>query len=151
MIHSKFTEYSLGFYFNKDRTKVILIGKMKPLWQSGKMNGVGGKIELNVLGESEGPWVAMLREFEEETGIHTDPDVWRLKTTMTGKDWRCYVFAGFHNTNDLPAFRDFSSDEEIAVVVDVKDVFSKEIIPNLQWLIPLCLDDNVASVQATYY
>lgn len=151
MIFAKFTEYSLGFYFNKSRTKVVLIGKMKPPWQSGKMNGVGGKIELNKLGESEGPWVAMIREFEEETGIKTDPDHWRLKTTMTGKDWRCYVFAGFHPTDDLPSFRDFRSDEEIALIVDLKNVYNKEIIPNLQWLIPLCLDDNVASVQATYY
>jgi len=156
MISTKMTEYCLGFYFNKSREEVILIGKRKPPWQAGKFNGVGGKIELNKLGESEGPWVAMLREFEEETGVKTKMDNWKLKITMGGLDWTCYVFAGFHDSDEFPPFRDFQDHEEIAQVVELKELgfdgsFAEHVIPNLHWLIPLCLDKDVASVSATYY
>src|SRR5437899_9779920 len=73
------TEFVCGFYFfpiwyrrgsaaQSDfktgfTTGVVLIQKVKPAWQSGLLNGVGGKIELG-----ETPLDAMRREFAEETG-----------------------------------------------------------------------------------
>ena len=38
---------------------VVLTHKNRPAWQAGKLNGVGGKIEL-----LESPVAAMVREFE---------------------------------------------------------------------------------------
>lgn len=38
-------EYVLGFAFNRERTKIVLILKNRPDWQKGKYNGIGGKIE----------------------------------------------------------------------------------------------------------
>lgn len=57
-------EYVLGFMFNEDESKVLLIMKNRPAWQAGKLNGVGGKIEAG-----ETPIQAMEREFAEETGF----------------------------------------------------------------------------------
>lgn len=42
-------EYVLGFAFTpkdlKGNQKVVLIEKLKPEWQKGKFNGIGGKLE----------------------------------------------------------------------------------------------------------
>ena len=67
-------QYVLGFALSGDGNAVLLIKKTKPSWQAGKLNGVGGKVE-------ESDWSiesAMAREFEEETGIQTDPGRWSL-------------------------------------------------------------------------
>ena len=53
-------EYVVGFMFSEE------ILKNKPDWQAGRLNGVGGKVEPN-----EYPDQAMVREFEEETGVRT--------------------------------------------------------------------------------
>ncbi len=60
------TRYVLGFAFTPSRKGVILIKKLRPNWQAGKLNGPGGKIEAG-----ETPEQAMIREFKEETGIQT--------------------------------------------------------------------------------
>jgi 8-oxo-dGTP pyrophosphatase MutT (NUDIX family) len=64
-------EYVLGFVFNLDKTKVALMRKTKPEWQRGRLNGIGGKIELG-----ETSITAMHREFKEETGqpSNTNPE-----------------------------------------------------------------------------
>ncbi len=40
-----------GFLFDESRERVVLIKKQKPEWQSGRLNGVGGKIEPGELGD----------------------------------------------------------------------------------------------------
>lgn len=57
------TNYVLGFAFSEDFKRIALIRKNKPEWQKGKLNGVGGKVEVG-----ETPVMAMAREFQEETG-----------------------------------------------------------------------------------
>ena len=42
MIH-----YVTGLMFSKDMQKVLLIKKLKPDWQYGRFNGLGGKVEEN--------------------------------------------------------------------------------------------------------
>ena len=39
------SEYVVGFMLETLSDRVIVIRKQKPLWQSGLLNGVGGKIE----------------------------------------------------------------------------------------------------------
>lgn len=55
--------YSLGFLFSEDLKHVVLIRKVRPAFQKGKLNGIGGKIE-----PGENHLAAMIREFREETG-----------------------------------------------------------------------------------
>lgn len=50
-------QYVLGFLFNENLTKVVLVRKKRPEWQCGLLNGVGGKIE-----DGEPPLDAMVRE-----------------------------------------------------------------------------------------
>lgn len=58
------TEYVCGFLFSPGYDKVVLIRKLRPEWQEGKLNGVGGHIE-----PGETPDEAIERGFEEETGL----------------------------------------------------------------------------------
>lgn len=89
---STIQEYVCGFMFDRDMERVVLIRKSKPQWQAGKLNGVGGKVEIKetvkaVPGLTSGfhiyetPPEAMAREFLEETGYRTRPQDWRLFRT----------------------------------------------------------------------
>jgi 8-oxo-dGTP diphosphatase len=80
--------YVLGFAFQPTfNDEVVLIRKLKPEWQAGKLNGVGGSIE-----EGESPSQAMSREFFEEAGVATDPQRWRSFATMRGAGWEVFCF-----------------------------------------------------------
>jgi len=71
----------VGFMFDPKLQKVVLIEKARPDWQSGRCNGVGGKVK-----EGESVLVAMAREFKEETGVITDPLEWTHFATMAGNN-----------------------------------------------------------------
>ncbi len=126
------TEYVAGFLFNKDLTKVLLIEKLKPEWQAGKLNGIGGKIEPGEAVEE-----AMAREFKEETGIAFGQ--WRAFCRLHDeREWRVWFFTGI--TVDLSIARQMEA--ERPVVVDVNDL-PDNIIPNLRWLIHMAADNGV--------
>ncbi len=116
--------YVLGFMFSEGGSQVALIRKTKPEWQAGKWNGIGGKIE-----QGEALRTAMIREFEEETGVrHLD---WKLFGDMGGKDWLVYCFVAKGDLSKLNTM----TDEKVAS-------FDKEGIPgnaiiNLRWLVPM--------------
>lgn len=65
--------YTVGFMFSEDLRTVLLISKERPAWQKGKLNGIGGKVNIG-----ESPVQAMVREFKEETGLVTTKDDWSL-------------------------------------------------------------------------
>jgi len=100
-------KYALGFLFSKDKEKVVLIKKTKPEWQAGFLNGVGGKVE-----QGETYVEAMIREFEEETGVvFTD---WHHGCSMDGNGiYEAEVFYGF---GDISKCRTVE-EEEIAQAV----------------------------------
>jgi 8-oxo-dGTP diphosphatase len=125
------TEYVVGFQFNEERTKVALIRKSKPEWQKGLLNGVGGKIETRDVNAR----AAMVREFQEETGVLTD--AWMHYARMEGGDWVVECFACTGNLNWLRS----AEAEPIEVVdLDGRTLVRKDIIENLPWLITLALD-----------
>lgn len=131
------TKYVLGFLFNLKRNHVLLIEKLKPEWQKGKLNGIGGKVE-----EGEFPHEAMQREFYEECGLEYDN--WRNVCTMSGNNtdntgkWICTVYCGF---SDL-IWDARSMEEERVCNYSVKGLPMK-CLPNLHWLIPMCLDVEI--------
>ena len=57
-------KYVVGIIFDDTHENTLLIRKQRPIWQLGKLNGVGGKIE-----ENETSYEAMVRECEEECGL----------------------------------------------------------------------------------
>jgi 8-oxo-dGTP diphosphatase len=129
------TDYALGFAFNKELTHVALIKKIKPTWQAGLLNGIGGKIE-----EGEEPIDAMVREFREESGIESQWFQWRELLTMGSEDWTVYVYF----TNVLDISKAESLTDEIVGIYDVNNILLNRMlsISNLPWIISLVLDKD---------
>ena len=127
------TKYVVGFLFTKDREQVVLIEKLKPAWQKGLWNGVGGKVEEGELWED-----AMCREFFEETGVKISGWAWQHTVTLFNDHFECRFFR---------AFRDLALDvktmeEEVVCLHPVRYVLGENVplMNNLRWLIPLQLD-----------
>lgn len=130
-------EYVLGFAFTpqdaKGNFKVALIEKLKPDWQRGKLNGVGGKVELD-----ETPRAAIEREFEEETGVYIP--YWDYIGKMFGGDsWVVHVYT----TTQSDVENVTTKEKERVILVDpIKDaryIYEKSI-SNVPWLLHSCLD-----------
>jgi len=134
------TEYVVGFMFSHDKERVALIHKLKPEWQKGKLNGIGGKVK-----PLEDAYAAMVREFKEEAGVEVRD--WRLFCLLKGT-WGSVHF--FTTLGDLSKI--MSMEEEKIGIVPVNRLGDHhDIIPNLSWLIPLALDKDglVASIEGT--
>ncbi len=123
-------EYVAGFMYSEDETQVALIRKIKPLWQAGSLNGIGGKIE-----RGEFPYDAMVREFEEETGCKDYK--WSEFCRLSGDNYVVYFFS---SKGDLSLLE--SKEEEQVEIHNIKDIFDLQVIPNLRWLIPLGIDKD---------
>lgn len=131
-------KYVCGFMFNEARTRCVLIEKLKPAVQAGRLNGVGGKVEEKDITNME----AMIREFEEETGVTTDVWLWDSFATGYNSELQVVFYRAF---NDV-AFA-------AANTMEKEQVKRRNILPppdrcmdNLQWLIPLALcEERLAS------
>ncbi len=127
-------EYVNSFMFCEDESKVVLIKKIKPDWQKGFFNGVGGKIELG-----ETPKQAIVREFEEETGVKTSESEWSLFSILIKEsEYKVYFFIAF--TDKM--FNAKTVEKEEVGIYDVDNLPTK-MLPNLNWLIPMSLDKEV--------
>jgi 8-oxo-dGTP diphosphatase len=123
-------EYACGFLFSPDRARVLFIRKRRPAWQAGRLNGVGGKVE-----QGETPAQAMRREFREEAGL--DVADWQHVLTLTGRDWRGHFFRSFGEVGTARTM----TDERLEV--HAVRPLPPDVIPNLNWMIPMMLDDEV--------
>lgn len=120
--------YVCGFIFTSDLSKVTLIKKTKPDWQKGKLNGIGGKIELtdaNIV-------AAMIRECKEETDIELNE--WNFFAHEQGEGWNCYFFYGVSDTEPK------TMEAEEVAQYNVADLETLPVIPNLRELIPTALE-----------
>jgi 8-oxo-dGTP diphosphatase len=129
-------EYVCGFLFNPDRSRVLLIRKRRPAWQSGKLNGLGGKIE-----PGETALDAMRREFREEAGV--DVAEWQHVLTLSGADdagsgrgWAGHFCPAFGVVDAARAVTDEQLERHPTRPLP------PDTIPNLHWIIPLMLDDE---------
>lgn len=130
-------EYVVGFCFDAGGEQVVTIQKLRgPPSVKGRRNGVGGKIE-----DGEVPEDAMVREFEEEAGLRIPHRAWTLKVLLQGDGYVVFVFVAF--TSRIGEVRSMT-DEQISVV----DVFPlpDDVVRNLHWMIPLCLNRYVREV-----
>lgn len=117
---------------------VLLIRKNRPNWMNGKLNGIGGHIELG-----ENPIDAMKREFTEETGL-TSPN-WTPFAILTGSvadkaklNWSVYWF-----TTTIPnkeTFKPKLTTDEPVHWYNLGRVDYHPIVPNLRWLIHMALE-----------
>jgi 8-oxo-dGTP diphosphatase len=132
--------YVAGFLFRFDlileEFQVALIRKLKPEWQKGRLNAIGGKIE-----DGETPFEAMVREFREEAGaVVTD---WRYFCGLRGLDWEVYFFAS-HSGVEVE-----TQEEEKIDWYDVDRIRWEGPMPNLLWLVPMALDKDQVSAVVT--
>lgn len=133
------TYYAAGFMFRDDtRRSVLLILKQKPVWQAGKFNGIGGKLE-----PGETAFDAMVREFREETGCAT-----------TVEDWREFCVTEHHQFDGVVHFFTSVWRPEMGEprTVELEQVrwqdtdLRSPVIQNLLWLLPMAADqDNVTA------
>jgi 8-oxo-dGTP diphosphatase len=129
--------YVCGFLFSPDRSRVLLIRKNRPAWQAGKLNGVGGKIEAG-----ESPLDAMIREFREEAQLRIES--WQEILVLSGhedagkkSDWQGHFFRAFGSIDEAVAVTDE------ALEIHPVNSLPRDTIPNLRWIIPMLLDDEV--------
>lgn len=133
-------QYVLGFAFSRDKKDIVLISKLKPEWQKGKLNGVGGKIESN-----EKRYHAMIREFKEETGVDTNITQWELFGKMifnddvTGIPSEIHCFKLFNNL--IYDCKTIEQEEIMRVAVDTA-LSVLPVMKNLPILIRLALSDE---------
>lgn len=127
--------YTLGFAFNADKSRVLLILKNRPAWQFDKLNGIGGK-----LNNDEFPSAGMTREFAEETGILVPINKWGHFATMISPMWQVYCFET--SDVDIQTARIQPGETERPEVCVTSFVIAGryESVSNLGWLIALALD-----------
>lgn len=122
-----------GFAFSADKRQVALVRKLRPAFQAGLLNGIGGKIE-----PGERPVSAMVREFREETGYLTRPRDWQRFLVLDTPGWRVHFFRAF----DIDLSQLLTTTDEPIEVKNVSTLSFQETLRNVQWLVPLCLDDS---------
>jgi 8-oxo-dGTP diphosphatase len=132
----KTPEYTVGFLFDGDY--VWLIRKTKPEWQSGKLNGVGGKVEIG-----ETPLQTMTREWKEEAGQAVAD--WEQFASLHG-NWGAVHFFKSFNGNVTP----MSMTDEKLERVDIRRLAVERVIPNLRWLIPMALSFEQGETAAAF-
>jgi 8-oxo-dGTP diphosphatase len=128
-------KYVVGFMFDKTISNVALIRKLKPEFQKGLLNGIGGKVEDN-----ESFDAAMIREFFEEAGFITLN--WKNFCLMQGKnnDNSEFQIEFYYIIGELEKLISMT-DEKLEIVKTNDVILGKEkVIGNLPWLVALCLD-----------
>lgn len=129
-------EYVCGLLFTKPMlqgTQVLLINKLRPAAQAGKLNGVGGKIEVG-----ETPMEAMHREFMEEAGV--EGLLWFPVAELTGDHWKVHFFSAWAD-GDVSDAVTSKTDEKI-MWLNLRDLPTAKVMANLRVLIPLALDQS---------
>lgn len=127
-------KYVLGFAFDLELDYVCLIEKQKPDWQKGKLNGIGGKVEV---GESSRN--AMVREFREETGVDTNGDDWDFFAKLTGDNYEMHCFR--IRTNDVHRVATMEIEQVDNYRTDLV-LQSGKTVHSMHVLLPLAMDDN---------
>jgi len=120
----KVTKYVAGLLFD-DKGYVALISKTHPLWQKGKLNGIGGHIE-----EGETPQQAMIREFSEEAGLILN---WRKFVIVRGDNYEVHWFTSRLGNKNV----DICTMTDESVRWYLVDKLPENILPSLRWLIPM--------------
>lgn len=128
----------VGFMFSPDKKHVVLIDKQRPTWQKGKLNGIGGHVKSN-----EKRLYSMVREFKEETGIiNTNWQYFAKGYNIDDSDINVWFYKVF--SDDYKNVKTIT--DEAVVIIRIEDLYSLPLIYNLNWLIPLALDNQTKEV-----
>lgn len=134
IVEYKTLEMVVGFIFSPNMEDVVLIRKINPEWQRGRLNGIDGKKEPYERRAVD----TMVRECREETGLEIAVDQWKMFAELVCVDTKTRVVFFFAKTENYGLA---TSREEENVFVYKADMVCmgtiKEFVPNLIWLIPL--------------
>lgn len=123
------THYVVGFPISDDGISILLMHKKRPDWQNGYINGIGGKME-----GSESPETAMRREAKEEvTNLDMDWGKAFIQLRFDDAILNCFsVAVPWDNLMKVKA----KTDEQVTVY-DIEELAGVDVIPNLNFLIPM--------------
>jgi 8-oxo-dGTP diphosphatase len=130
--------YAVGFVMERSTTRVLLLRKLRPVFQRGLLNGVGGKVERD-----EHPDDAMAREWEEEIVAAQPESGWHGFATLKPNPCsviHCYAAM----TESLPIGEGILIDSgDETVIVHLSDILSRpNVLADLRWLVPLAFLDR---------
>lgn len=138
------TQYTVGFAFSLDKQYVALVRKLRPHWQAGCLNGIGGHCK-----DDEALGATQEREFREETGVTIPAANWKAFATLNGVDYTVRVFVAF--TDDIFKVETITDEEIVIARVDECSPDYCRMIDNLPYLIPLALDAKQCGVPVFSY
>lgn len=103
MIPEHLPEHVVGYVFNPDRSRVLMIKKNRPKCLDGKWNGLGGRVEPD-----ETPLNAMVRELAEESGLHVPQPWWYYFARMDRPDGSPLHFfrSDYHDLEEAKSLTD---------------------------------------------
>lgn len=123
------TTYSLAFVLDTTLESVVLIRKIRPNWQHGLLNGVGGHVE-----EGETPLECVCREFYEEANVIVDKYSWIPFCTLHFPEAEVYMYTVAHD--DIHDAAMTMTDEPIGRY-RIENLKNEETIDNIIPLIEL--------------
>lgn len=126
-----FKQYVLGLLFTTKKDVVWLIRKNRPAWQRGLLNGIGGQVET---AKGERPDAAMVREFEEEAGLHID--TWKFFCSL-GDDRSYQIHCYYAFSDEIPT--SMTDEVVISYCYDGTQHWLTPTVVQIQWLIPMAL------------
>jgi len=135
--------YCCGFAMDPTKSNVLLIKKKIPLWQEGKLNGIGGTIEKGKVEKEE-----MVREFYEETSLVTDSNSWRSFLRISDINGAATVVF-YYIIFDFAGVGSVETHEGTVKIYNVNSVISmkpEKLVRNLKWLLLIVLDDSVNEI-----
>lgn len=128
------TRYVLGFVISTSG-RVLLIRKQRPLWQRGKLNGIGGKVE-----GTESDAEAMVREFCEETGVRTVKGQWHHFATLEGSEYEVTCFVAY--SNRIMQAAKSPTDETVETHL-IADLPNQDTLHNVGYLVGIASDEEL--------
>lgn len=121
------TQYTVGIYFDKRLDRVVLILKNRPNWQRGKWNFFRGPKESQETWEQ-----CVVREFKEECAVNTCVDDWKYIGIIENIDYEVHIYTTIQK--DYQGCIKTNEDQKVKWIFI--DELPKNIIPNLEFLIP---------------
>jgi len=120
--------YTLGFVFDSSQEKVLLVHKQRPAWQAGKVNGIGGKVELG-----ETPHTGIVRECQEETALYIPESAWKHFGVIQENGATIELFTTVY---DGPLEAATQTDHEEISWLSCNEL-PRNVIANLHYLVPM--------------
>lgn len=102
----------VGLIFD-NKNRVLLINKLRPEFQKGKLNGVGGKVE-----DGESHLNAIIRETKEETNL--DIKDWVLYSQANLKDFKISFFYTTLDSEEIEKYESLT--DEILELHDINNL-----------------------------